>query len=109
MKLATLKEAKLSGQQDLSYVNRLFNDLKQFKSDITYDNFAWFVAHLQTELEYDRKDLQYMFYEGVTGTKGNPKAMNDTLDTFFGYDEEDADQAYATVLDSAKRFFQIKP
>lgn len=109
MKIEALHEAKLAGAQAVPYVTRLYNDLKKDKPDLTTDNFAWFVSYLEAQIDFDSKDLMYIFYEGYEGLKGNPTRMNEVLETFLEDDEDDSDDSYSTVLLDARKFFQIKP
>lgn len=110
MKLESLQEAKIAGAPNISHVTRLFSDIKKGYPTLSYDHFAWFVSSLEADLNLDRKDLMHVFYDGYEGLKGNPTRINDVLESFFGeeYDEEDSDTAYQIVLQSARKFFQIK-
>lgn len=105
MKLA---EAKLASQPNaLPQFQRMFNELKELKPDLTLDDLALFAATIQAEYMNDRRDREYVAYLGLAGTKDNPKEINSILESFDDPDDPEHG-SWQEIIYDAKQFLKIK-
>lgn len=106
MKLETLHEAQIAGRSP--HFERLFGDIKKIKSDLTLDGMAKFMAYVEADYHADTKSIEWLLYNGVTGTKDNPAVMEEIIldlsDPQYGEDDE----IWNDFLAQAKKFFKIK-
>ena len=107
MKLQNIQEVLSAGGERVPHLVRLHNLVKkQIKPDVTQDQIIRFVSWLEATnmlSQFGIKGFTWVIYEGLEALKNNPKAANDTLDTFL--DEDDLDNSFNEVLIDAKEYF----
>lgn len=112
MKLKTLNEAKHSSQHgNIPLTIEAFNRVKKsIKPDLTQDEFAKFAAFLEYEmgLHGGRDDIQWILYNGISGTKDNPKQIEASLEFFVDEDfnEQERAAAWTDIMQYARKFFR---
>ncbi len=104
MKLTTLHEAKLA-QTGAPHFQRAFTEIKKIKPDLTLDDMARFCANIESYYYDDARDVEHLLYNGVEGTKDNPHAMDELINSEIDPDDE---QSWKNLVDNAKSFFKIK-
>ena len=107
-----LHEAKLATQKPLPFLQEMFDRIKRFKPDVKLDDIARFCADLEIEMGNmaDRQSISYVLYNGISPLKGNPKAMNEVIQSFVDhYDDMDEDEeSWEDLVETARRFFRTK-
>lgn len=107
MKLQNLQEVLSAGGERVPHLVRLQQLIKeQIKPDVTQDQVIRFLSWMEATnmlSQFSIKDFMWITYEGMEALKGNPKAANDTLETYL--DEDDLENSLKEVLNSAKKYF----